>query len=1346
MSANPYDPFIELDRTFSEIPKEASRKNDDTLDIKTHQILQRNNALFHWPDLLKEYRLVILAEAGSGKTWEIKNMARKLAKQGKGAFFLRLEFINGNFEDSFETETFEHFQEWLKSEEEGWFFLDSVDEARLSSPQDFEKSILKFKRKIQIATDRTHIIITGRVSAWRRKTDLDYCNEQLPFEKEALFKVVTLDDLTEKQIDLFLEARETPKKEAFLDAVERTNAWAFTSRPQDLIELTEFWVDKGHIGTTRSEIIQNSILRRLAERKQNHADICTLSEEKLYSGAKLLAASITLAKNSVIEIPDGRNNTSGISIHRILSDWNNKERNSLLSRPLFDEAIYGTVRFHHRTVREYLTAQWFSDLLSHTTSRRKIENLFFREQYGLNIITPALRPILAWLALWDEKIREQIYRVAPEILLFEEGDPNSFPPGIRRKLLYKLCKYMIEGKIISFGQFYETARYFAEPVFSDDICNLIQKYAENEHLAMFLFHIVELGKLEKALPEVMRTALNKETELYARIIAFRAIKAIASEKTQESIRQNFLNESSELKRELLIELLEDIQPTEPILNWLFECLKKSEPKEPYAIDRLGNKLIALIDMTQVELLPRFIANLNELLELPPVIERRYCEVSEKFQWLMAPTCNAVKRLILERYPKALEENVFSVLRKASFIHDYRSFDHTDIEKNLATIVPEWNELNRELFWFEVRESRKIEEKYGERLTDFQNILSPMPLWKFEKEDFEYIAEQISRRTSLDDKLVALSLAFDLYKKADQPQKWLARLKALAAHNTELSECLDSYLQPPKLNPEMESYKQQNTIWEKRERIRELEERMYHAYWGNFFKNKTNIDNAKDMLREHPGTITNPLGYLWNWIQRKEKPTSQRVPADWKLLIPEFGEETAHFCKDGIVSFWRHYNLKTVSEGSPPNEVNTGILVGLAGLDIEAKETPDWEKILTSTEIKLACKYATFELNGFPTWFPNLFKAYPEQICDFLMREIHYELTMEKPETDMCRIIYYISWSGKWAWDPLAPKIYDLLREQEPQNPSTLRKLLNILRGSSLADNQLGSLAFQKCKNLSDLKHLVPWFTLWIGATPDMAIPVLKDSIAKIAEPKAQTNFAMEFITHLLPDHRIYEIIARNNFKTTRHLKSLYLMMHQYIRGQEDINHVGEGSYSPQLRDDAQEAREKLFTMLQQIPGKETFLVLQELAEIHPTERYRSRIALRAKERAEEDGDLQPWTSEQIREFPKKLERTPKNHEELAELAILQLLDLKDDLENGDDSIAKTLRRVDKETEMRNCIGHELRKEAFGRYQIPQEEELADAKRPDLRFHGTRFDHPVPVELKLADNWSGPQLGSVSKKT
>ena len=49
------------------------------------------------------------------------------------------------------------------------------------------------------------------------------------------------------------------------------------------------------------------------------------------------------------------------------------------------------------------------------------------------------------------------------------------------------------------------------------------------------------------------------------------------------------------------------------------------------------------------------------------------------------------------------------------------------------------------------------------------------------------------------------------------------------------------------------------------------------------------------------------------------------------------------------------------------------------------------------------------------------------------------------------------------------------------------------------------------------------------------------------------------------------------------------------------------------------------------------------------------------------------------------------------------------------------------------------RQVLTRYVVPQEEELADAKRPDMRIHSTGFDGPVPTELKIADKWTGTQL-------
>jgi hypothetical protein len=94
---------------------------------------------------------------------------------------------------------------------------------------------------------------------------------------------------------------------------------------------------------------------------------------------------------------------------------------------------------------------------------------------------------------------------------------------------------------------------------------------------------------------------------------------------------------------------------------------------------------------------------------------------------------------------------------------------------------------------------------------------------------------------------------------------------------------------------------------------------------------------------------------------------------------------------------------------------------------------------------------------------------------------------------------------------------------------------------------------------------------------------------------------------------------------------------------------------------------------------------------------------------------------------------------LWELALDRLQALRHDLEHGDQSYAKVLQSVDDEVTLRNFIGGHLRNSSAGRYIVTPEEELADLKRPDLRFHGIGFDNPVPVELKIADKWTGPDL-------
>lgn len=88
--------FIELNRTFHELSKYTN--DDDELDLShAFHVGER----LSWSDMIERYRVIVLSEAGSGKTAEIRNIALDLRAQGKFAFFIRLEHVPIDFEDGF---------------------------------------------------------------------------------------------------------------------------------------------------------------------------------------------------------------------------------------------------------------------------------------------------------------------------------------------------------------------------------------------------------------------------------------------------------------------------------------------------------------------------------------------------------------------------------------------------------------------------------------------------------------------------------------------------------------------------------------------------------------------------------------------------------------------------------------------------------------------------------------------------------------------------------------------------------------------------------------------------------------------------------------------------------------------------------------------------------------------------------------------------------------------------------------------------------------------------------------------------------------------------------------------
>jgi hypothetical protein len=1360
MSAPRSSEYIELNRSFRRLLEEAYKDDNQRFELSHMQ-----GSALTWGELLKLRRVVILSEAGSGKTMEIQQATHRLRAEGKQAFFLRLEDVACGMDDAFRVGTYQDFQEWRTSSEEGWLFLDSVDESRLKDPKYFERAIRAVHRQLEQAGARAHIVLTSRANAWRPFSDRRLCEDQLPWppdativsaekvsssdlapempaseeEKPQGFQFFTLEDLNRTQIFVFASARGIADPEALLKELTAVGAEALASRPQDLMELIKLWQSEHRIGS-RHELMRNSIRSRLREIDQDRAATDALDPERVRQAVRSLAAATTLMRNQEISVPDCERSQHGIAIEAVLPNWKPHENRTLLSRPIFDEEIYGTVRFHHRSTREYLTAEWFSERLKTGAPRRNVESLFFQDSYGEQIVTPVLRPVLPWLALMDAKICHITLEVAPEILL-EGGDPCGHSQEVRCKLLEHMCTMIATTSSTRWMDEHGVVATYAETGLSSEVRRQLVVHWQDPVVLEFLLFLVEKGKMADAWAEVEALAKEVSREERVRRSIYSAAIAIGTPRQIEQLRRDFLDASPEIGRELLALLIQNLDAQQTSIDWLFACLEKCTPKEKFSVGSLEPKLLDFVAGIDVAGIPPLIEGLAKLLTRHPLSAIYPFRVSDRHGWLLEFACRAVIGLIESRHFSALAPSALNILGMCWGLTRNYEYRLNRIDKSLHDLVISWPELNWALFWSEAEFTKRQREANGQTLEQWSQV-SARGVWGFEPKDFKTVLDEVAKQSMAWRKIIALSLGDFLSLQEGRPKDWQVQLHHLAGLNSETKKFFEELSEQQKTSSqEFEENREQEEKHKCEREAERAEEFLKQAETQEYFR--TNLGRLRAEVAASPSQLHKDVLYLFQVCQEKLASNKRFTLANWKSLEPEFGCEVARFFRDSSVGIWRHYKPQIRSEGAPTNSIPFAVFVGMAGIAIEWQEDPAWMGALAPEQVGRACRYALFENNGYPEWFPKMFERFPNVVGAFLLQEIRYELSEESADKGLQHIIQPMISRGEWAWNWLAPHLMAILSTSEPRNQASLDAFLKIVSNSDLSTASIAALSAKKCQIDTDWSERnASWYAAWVGADPSEGMDSFKKTLKGCKEPELQTDFAMHFITRLVPGWRGRNVIVREPLLEPRYIKDLYIQMHDHIRVEGDIDRSTGGVYRPELRDLARDARNSIFGMLEQIPGKDSYQAISEIAHAAHRGQARRWILQRAKAKAEQDGDLPAWTDAQVLEFQQDLERTPTNHKELAEFAKLRLLDLKDDLEDGDNSLAPllidALNSSSNEERIRNYLGRELREKAFGRYSIEQEGELADEKRTDLRFIGTGFDSPVPVELKLADNWPGPK--------
>src|SRR6266566_4568660 len=283
---------IELNRRFVQCD------NDERSDPALVAHFERTAGTLGWHDLLPRRRVVLLAEAGSGKTTEMKARARALKAQGRAAFYAPVEDVGRRgLEGALRHADRAQLAAWRTSEEDAWFFIDSVDEAKNSGVK-LHTALRGIAEAIAGGERRAHVVLAGRYTDWQFRHDLALLNEDLaiptdralpppPSPDELVIStihrearkeeeppeepiVVVMTGLDEARVRQFAAGQKVQNLAEFMGQIEAANLWQFARRPLDLEWLVEFWHGNGRLGSL-AETLETCISERLQESQVDRA-------------------------------------------------------------------------------------------------------------------------------------------------------------------------------------------------------------------------------------------------------------------------------------------------------------------------------------------------------------------------------------------------------------------------------------------------------------------------------------------------------------------------------------------------------------------------------------------------------------------------------------------------------------------------------------------------------------------------------------------------------------------------------------------------------------------------------------------------------------------------------------------------------------------------------------------------------------------------------------------------------------------------------------------------------------------------------------------------------------------
>lgn len=1348
--------FVNLDRRFRDLTPDE-RKDPELLD--SWSAFGSLDSV-GWPELLEAPRVVLLAEAGSGKTCEMEQQATRLREERCFAFFIPIEQLDRDaFPDILSADDQRAFDTWkLEGQAPAWFFLDAVDELKLTTGK-LDRVLKKFAKALDVSLDRARVIVSCRPSDWRPQVDLEAMRKTLPLplrqpavllEPDKAFlaplrreqgraatnpenehngtdiRTVVMCRLDNHRIRQFAASLNVQDPAGFFTEIDRQNAWLFAHRPLDLQELVATWNTSRHLGT-RTEQHENNIRHKLRDDPERR-DRGVLPAERAREGAERLALALALTRTRTIRAPeqslDMDRSQSVLDAADVLPDWSEEKHLSLLRRGIFDPATYGRIRFHHRSVQEYLAACHLKKLREKGMPVKALRRLLFAEKYGERVVFPSMQEVAAWLALWVDDVRRELMEREPEVLLLL-GDPEGLPVGERKRLLRKLAAAYENGGRRGIRVPIEEVRRLAHPDLAPLIRELWAEQGANDELRDLLIQMIWQGPISDC-QDIARTAvLDENLNDRSRIDAFKALLACDCGTEARDIVNDIIGNPAAWPATIVRSLVIEVFPEIVSVAELITLMERAEAPLSVVDAWSASQIVARID-------PKSNASIELRDQFADLIWRHRKRHAWKVNSTFAHLATALAILCdrqLASQPGAADPRLIRACVVANRCGRESMSSRRDAFSNLAKHFDSGSRMRERLFW---TDCSLLREAGLDPISVWWALY--VPRWSLlggvVDSDRVWLEAAVRNTTLPEHRGIALMVVMELWKWSGQDPAWRDALRDAVADNDELTAMWKRQTAPP--DPQVEALKKDDDLYRREQDEKEQKRlRDWKRWRDNLLADPETAFSKENRLV----TIIN----LYPWLDTAHRTNSRYGLWDREALVASFNDDIADRAAAALQALWREQVLVLWSARSDDerNSIPLVWILACCGLSSGAQAL-GWATRLNSEEARVAAACATIELNGFPSWVNDLVAAHPKEVETVLANEFTAQLAVGNKHQSL-PLLQALTVADTPLKTLLAPHLEAFLEgfSTPPDSEAShhwakhLDDILSVL--NDVGGNRAKIAAV--CERHFLAEPAGPQSLVWLSAlfrfTPERGTTLLEDHFGSI-EKSSRVARATEVFASLFGDRGSVGVPVDDQSRRAEILGRLVRSAYTYIRPDEDQMH--DGVFTPDMRDDAQSARNALLSGLIDTPGPKAHRVLLDLADDPLFAHLADRLRMLARQRAATDAEFEPMQPKDVVALVHRFEAPPKDRDALFALMMDRLADLQHDLSHGDFSDRRTLRTISDEKEMQRTLARRLCDMANQAYSVERESEVADCKEPDIRIIVSN-DLKAAIEIKMAENWS-----------